>query len=239
MRAVVLAISVWLAPFAADAQLVRAPQPTNVAFAASSENGMLVVAEGDGTSYAPGRYRFVRIDREARRALGHIDIEVGPGRGQVLFGRRPEALPVTHTFHYVVLPAGDYALVYWDSSANNVVSSTTRRSCLTDAAPIYVVAAGAIAVVRTPDRIAYDLYRDNGFVRRPLLRRFPQGTTVEHLTSEEKTALDFAEIVATNTLLTAQHSIAPTIGALAFEAPERARLDECLPGEGFSITLAQ
>lgn len=157
MRAAVLGIAVWLAPFAADAQLVRVQQPTNVAFEASNQNGMLVVAENGGTAYAPGRYRFVRIDREAGRPLEQVDILVGSVRGEVLFGWRPEARPASHAFHYAIVPAGEYALVYMDSSANNVVSATSRWVCANDAAPIYTVGAGAITVVLAPDRIPYDL----------------------------------------------------------------------------------
>jgi hypothetical protein len=239
MRALIVGLAIWLAPFAANAQLVRTPQPTNVAFSAESASGMLVLAQSDGTSYAPGIYRFVRIDRTAGRALEVIDIEVGAGRGNVLFGRRPDALPVTHSFHYAVVSPGEYALVYFDSSANNVVSNTSRWSCENEAASIYAVGAGAVTLVRPPVRIPYDLYRDNGFVRRPLLRRFPEGTTVDYLDSPEKAGLDFAEIVATNARLTAPYTIAAPLGVVAFEAPERARRDQCTLGDGFAVTLAQ
>jgi hypothetical protein len=239
MRALVLGLAVWLAPFAAQAQLVRVQvqQPTDVAFAADSESGMLVVAENGGAGYAPGYYKFVRIDREARRVLEPVDLLVGAVRGQVLFGPpRPGAPLVTHGFHYAIVAPGDYALVYWNSSVINPGSSNYRSACLSESAPIYSVGAGAIAVVHAPDRAA-SLW-DLGGVRRPLLRLFPEGTTLDYIRSAEKAALDFAETAATNTRLTAPYAMASPIGTLAFDVPARADHDACQPGDGFTVTLA-
>lgn len=75
-------------------------------------------------------------------------------------------------------------------------------------------------------------------MRMAVLGQFPPGTTLEYLRSDEKTALDFAEIAGTNTSLTAPYAFAAPVGTLTFEAPEGARLDRCLPGEGFSVTPA-
>lgn len=241
MRAAFLGIMVWLAPLAAGAQIFARvqEQPTDVAFAASNENGMLVVAEHFGTASDAGRYRFARIDREGSQVLDYVDIEVGAGRGHLLLGQRPGTPEITHVFHYAVVPAGDYALVYLDSWGTNSVSNISRWACLNNAAPVYAVSAGAITAVLAPDRASQDVFRDIGIARRAMLRRFPPGTTFEYLRSEEKAALDFAETVATNSRLTAPHSIASSVGTLAFEASEGARIERCVVGESFSIAAAQ
>lgn len=162
MRAFFLGAVLCLVPFAADAQfMAQVPQPTNVAFAGSNENGMLVVAENAGTAADPGLYRFVRIDGDAGHTLSHVDIGVGAGRGQVLAGQRPGSAEITHVFHYAVVPPGDYALVFYGSSGTNVVIDWRRWACLSNAAPIFRVGAGAIAIVRTPDRASYDMFRDS------------------------------------------------------------------------------
>jgi hypothetical protein len=237
MRTVVLALMLALAPVAAEAQLVRAQQQTDVAFAADDANGMLVIAENGGASYPPGEYRFVRIDREAGQASEPIDVDVGAARGPAIFGYRDDApMLISTTFHYAIVPPGEYALIFWSGQVNRVVSHTVTHVCLNEAAPIYAVTAGNITVFRAPTRIDYDLVRDNGTVRRAVLRRYPAGTTIDFLHSEEKLGLDFAEIKATNTRLTAPHAIAAPIGTLAFEARERATRNQCVVGEGFVVT---
>lgn len=238
MRAMHFGIALLLITIAGCVTLARVQQPTNIEFGANNENGMLVVAEYNGTATEAGRYRFLRIDRETRRALGHVDVEVGVGRGSILFGRRPGAPITTHTFHYALVPAGDYALIYMNASGTNIVTYTERWACLSGAAAIYHVAPGSIAVVRAPDRPGFDIYQFSALARRNLISLFPPGTTIADLQSEEKAAQDFAEIAATNTLLTAPHRVAPPIGTLAFQARERGELDDCTPGQTFTITSA-
>lgn len=237
MRAFVLGLMLALAPVAAQAQLVRVQQQTDVAFAADDANGMLVIAEDGGSSYPQGGYRLVRIDREAGQAFEPIDVDVGAARGPALFGYREDApMQVSTTFHYAILPPGEYALIYWDSWGTNIVTRTERWSCLNEAAPIYAVTPGRVTIFRAPLRIDYDIVRDNGIVRRTTLRRYPPGTTIDFLYSDEKAAIDFGEITATNTRLTAPYAIAAPIGTLAFEARERATRNQCVVGAGFSVT---
>lgn len=240
MRGVVLGLALALAPVAAEAQLVRVQQQTDVAFAADDANGMLVIAENGGASYPVGEYRFVRIDRETGQAGEPIDVDVGAARGPAIFGYREDApMPVSTNFHYAIVPPGEYALIFWSRQVNRVVDHTVTHVCLNEAAPIYAVTAGNITVFRAPTRIDYDIVLNNGAVRRTILRRYPAGTTVDFIYSEEKLEIDFAEMRVTNTRLTAPHAIAAPIGTLAFEARERAARHQCVVGAGFTATMSE
>jgi hypothetical protein len=233
MRGIVLGTFVLFAPLLGCAPFVYRYEP-DTAFAANSPHGMLVVAENTGTGIAAGRYRFARIDRDARRVIDQVEFEVGAGihgsraEESKLFGQRPDSPLVTHMFHYAFVPPGEYALFYMDSSDR----WEERWWCLS----IYQVTAGVIAVVHAPDRGGYNMFTDNAQVRAQILRSFPSGTTFEYLQSREKAAQDFEEIVATNPLLTAPHGLVSSIGTLAFEARTDARRDQCVPAEGLTIT---
>ncbi|MEQ1812676.1 MAG: hypothetical protein ABL889_22305 [Terricaulis sp.] len=244
--ALAIGLAAWWYSQGAFAQLARAPQPTNVSFTAESQDGMIVVAENAGTSVEAGVYRFVRLGGVEGQEREYIDIDVGAGRGQLLAGNLASG-DETHVFHYTLVPPGDYALIFLVSNELRFTSTgtafVTRRdtynACLSDAAPIYRVARGEIALVLAPDRNPYDMFRDNGTARRMLLSRFPPGTTIDYLRSPEKAELDFVGVVSANPSLIAQYLWVAPVGALAFDAPAAADLDHCVVGEDLTLSLSQ